>query len=421
MKAVVFSLGCKVNQCEGQSMISALREQGICASDKLGPADFYIINTCSVTAESDRKSRQAVARVLKCNPQANVYICGCSSQNDPAAFTSKQNVRIVSGTGKKAAWIPEILADLSLQGHAGRCIVEEPATQYEDGALPEHTKTRSYIKIQDGCNNFCSYCIVPYLRGRSRSRSIANIVAEAEQAAKFTREIVLTGIDISAYGQDIGESLASLVTQLGKIPVRKRLSSLECTAVNDELLQALQDGGFCDHFHLPLQSGSESVLRRMNRKYTPEFYLSQVQRIRRIFPHAGITADVITGFGGETEEEFLQTEQFVQQVRFSDMHVFPYSERKGTAAYGLPQIDKSIRQARAGRLIGIAEQMRAEFCESRLGSVAQVYAETEEDGRSVGYTSNYIKVYSDLPVGELGTVKLEKIYKEGVQGIRYEK
>ena len=346
MKAVVFSLGCKVNQCEGQSMIAELSKSGIEATDKLVSADFYIINTCSVTGEADRKSRQAVSRVLKLNGNADIYICGCSSQNNPHAFSDKPNVRLVMGTSKRGI-IEKILADRKLPCHAGESIVNAPPSVFEESELPEHTKTRSYIKIQDGCNNFCSYCIIPYVRGRSRSRGIENILREAQQAALVTKEIILTGINVSAYGVDAGSDLCSLVSALGAVPVRKRFSSLECTVISDELLSAMAENGFCDHFHLSLQSGSASVLKRMNRKYTPEFFLSQTERIRKVFPHAGITTDVITGFGGETESEFAETVEFAKAVRFSDMHVFPYSERKGTKACDMPQIDKADRHLRA--------------------------------------------------------------------------
>ncbi len=419
MKAVVFSLGCKVNQCEGQSMITALRARGLDATDKLEPADIYIINTCSVTAEADRKSRQTVSRVLKLNKDASVYICGCSSQNDAEAFCAKQNVLIVSGTGGKNDLVERVLADSA--PHKAVNIVSAPPVKYEDDLSPYHTKTRGYIKIQDGCNNFCSYCIIPYLRGRSRSRSIESIAEEARVAAEHTKEIVLTGIDTSSYGSDIGESLVSLVRRLGGVNIRKRIGSLECTVINDELLDAMAESGFCDHFHLSLQSGSASVLKRMNRKYTPEYYLNKVEKIRKVFPDAGITTDLIAGFGGETESEAVETEDFVRAVRFADIHVFPYSERKGTKAYSFPQTDKSVRQARAARLGNIARELRNGFYADRFGSEYEVYAETSEDGMTVGYTSNYIKVYSNVPVGGMEKVILKNLYKEGVKAVHYEK
>ena len=417
MKAVVFSLGCKVNQCEGQSIISDFEALGIQATDALEFADVYVINTCSVTGEADRKSRQTVARVLKLNPAAAVYVCGCSSQNDYTAFTDKPNVRLIFGTADKSSIARRILDDLSCS-HAPICKVCELPKVYEENTVPEHTKTRAYVKIQDGCNNFCSYCIIPYLRGRSRSRSIDSILTEITVAAKATKEIVLTGIDASSYGKDIGESVTSLVKKLGGVDVRKRFGSLECAVIDRELLEVMAENGFCDHFHLSLQSGSESVLKRMNRKYTPEYFLSKVELIRSVFPHAGITTDVIAGFGGETEEEFLQTVEFVQKVGFSEMHVFPYSERKGTRACALPQIPKSLRQQRANELIKIGKKMQSEFLDGERGRRATVYAETEENGYTVGYTSNYIKVYSSVPLGSMGEIIITEKFKEGVKGER---
>ena len=417
MKAVVFSLGCKVNQCEGQSIISDFEELGVAATDILEFADVYVINTCSVTGEADRKSRQTVARVLKLNPNAAVYVCGCSSQNDYTAFTDKPNVRLIFGTADKSSLARRIISDLSSE-HAPACEVAELPKTYEESTVPEHTKTRAYVKIQDGCNNFCSYCIIPYLRGRSRSRSIDSILSETTLAAKSTKEIVLTGIDASSYGKDIGESITSLVKKLGGIDERKRFGSLECTVIDEELLEAMAENGFCDHFHLSLQSGSESVLKRMNRKYTPEYFISKVELIRSVFPHAGITTDVIAGFGGETEEEYAQTVEFVKKVGFSEMHVFPYSERKGTLACSLPQIPKALRQHRANELIEIGKKLQSEFLDGEIGRRATVYAETEESGFTVGYTSNYIKVYSTVPIGSMEEITITEKFKEGVKGER---
>ncbi len=420
MKAVVFSLGCKVNQCEGQSIISALAAHGIDATDKLEIADFYVVNTCSVTGEADKKSRQAIARVRKLNPSAKIYVCGCSSQNNAVVFAQKQHVRLVFGTSGKMHMVEEILSDLNSNRKTSCCDLFPLSSVYEDDLLPYHTKTRSYIKIQDGCNNFCSYCIIPYLRGRSRSRSINSIVSEAETAAQSTKEIVLTGINVSAFGKDTGESLCALVRHLGHLPVRKRFGSLECTVIDDTLLASMRESGFCDHFHLSLQSGSASVLKRMNRKYSPEFFLDKVRLIRKFFPDAGITTDIITGFGGETEEEFEETVRFAEKAEFSDLHVFPYSERTGTKACSLPQIDMSVRQERATRLIETGKKLHNRFLCSLSGTVREVYAERQENGETVGYTTNYVKVYSSLPVGGLFSVKIQNPYKEGVKATYYE-
>ena len=232
-------------------------------------ADIYILNTCSVTAEADRKSRQTIARALKYNPNARIYVCGCSSQNNPALFADKPNVIMISGSARKMDFVNSILNNCN-ENKIHNNINEIPI-KYEDDLLPYHTKTRSYIKIQDGCNNFCSYCVIPYLRGRCRSRDAESIYKEACLAAQTTKEIVLIGINVSAYGTDTGTNLVSLVKRLGSISARKRIGSLECTVISDELLYAMAENGFCEHFHLSLQSGSESVLKRMSRKYTPDF------------------------------------------------------------------------------------------------------------------------------------------------------
>ena len=416
MKGVVFSLGCKVNTYEGQSILRTLAEAGIEVSDKLEPADFYVLNTCSVTAEADRKSRQAVARMLKLNPNARVYICGCSSQNDPQAYLKKPNVRFVSGVGGKGKLAEAVLADLKIAAHAAQDRTAQLPKTYEDELFPYATRTRSFIKVQDGCNNFCAYCIIPYLRGRSRSRSLESITEEAIAAAAHAKELVLTGVDISAYGKDIGSSLTALVRAFGAVDARKRLGSLECTVVSSELLYAMKESGFCDHFHLSLQSGSETVLGRMNRKYSPAYYLQAVDKIRTVFPNAGITTDVIAGFPEETEEEHKQTVAFIKTVGFSALHVFPYSERAGTVAAKMKQVPKAVRAARAAEIAQVGQSLKESFLRSQLGSSYPVYAETEEDGFTVGYTPNYIKVYTHLQAGELGRVTVQKLYKEGVIG-----
>lgn len=245
LKVVVFSLGCKVNQYEGRAMVEKLEENGFYATDKLEPADAYIINTCSVTAEADKKSRQAVARMLKLNPNAKIYICGCSSQNNPAQYEDKPNIRMIFGSFGKISAISSIMSDIVLDDiHKPLVNVCSMPEKYEDDLSPELTKSRAFLKVQDGCNNFCSYCIVPYLRGRSRSRSIESVVAEAKDVCMKTREIVITGINVSAYGLDCGSSLSELIDALACVPVRKRFGSIECTIITDELLEKMKAAGF---------------------------------------------------------------------------------------------------------------------------------------------------------------------------------
>lgn len=412
MTVSVITLGCKVNECESRSLIAALREMGHVVSEEFISADIYIINTCSVTAEADRKSRQVIGKAVKANPAAKIFVCGCSSQYNPNAYEKYPNVVNISGSSKKSEILHYIMSDIVCDN---RILIREIPQDFEIMRFPSHEKTRDFIKVQDGCNNFCSYCIIPYVRGRSRSRSIDSVKHEAEEAAKHTKEIVLTGIDVSSYGKDIGKSLVDLVNALAEIPVRKRLSSFECTVIDKELLIALKNSGFCDHFHLSLQSGTDCVLKAMNRKYTTEKYFEIVNLIREYFPNAGITTDIIAGFPTETEEDFAETCEFVRKVEFSDMHVFPYSERKGTKAANLPQLPMEDRRKRAHILGEIKAELKRKFLVKQLSKTLNVYFEESKDGEAAGYAENYVRVYGKASRGEIRTVKITELYKEGVR------
>lgn len=415
MKFCVFTLGCKVNRYESDVMIEKLSRCGYEVTDSLEYADTYIINTCSVTAEADKKSRQAVARVLKFNPEARVYIMGCSSQYDFMQFADKPNISLISGTASKAAMLDNIMSDISPLNFPP-CLMAPLPDIYEQEGIPHPSKSRGLLKVQDGCNNFCSYCIIPYLRGRSRSRSLKSIIEEAWLQSRYTDEIVITGINISAYGKDIGSDLTELVKALSVVPVRKRFGSLECGVINDGLLSAMGDCGFCDHFHLSLQSGSDSVLKAMNRHYDSAFYLEKVELIRKYFPNAGITTDIICGFPGETEENHAESMQTVRRARFSGGHVFVYSEREGTPAAKMPQEPKEIRSRRAAQIAELIKAGETEFLTAQRGKTYRVYLEEEEDGWSVGHTSNYIKVYTRCnSLKKSVNLKIGELYKEGVK------
>ena len=417
LKVVVFSLGCKVNQYEGRAMVEKLEENGFYATDKLEPADAYIINTCSVTAEADKKSRQAVARMLKLNPNAKIYICGCSSQNNPAQYEDKPNIRMIFGSFGKISAISSIMSDIVLDDiHKPLVNVCSMPEKYEDDLSPELTKSRAFLKVQDGCNNFCSYCIVPYLRGRSRSRSIESVVAEAKDVCMKTREIVITGINVSAYGLDCGSSLSELIDALACVPVRKRFGSIECTVITDELLEKMKAAGFCDSVHLSMQSGSDGVLKRMNRHYTSREFLDKVALIRKHFPHAGITTDVIVAFPGETEAEFSESMKTVEEAGFLDMHVFPYSIRPGTKAAGMEQVPPQVADERVKRMLELKSKLNKRFIESQLGYEGEVFVEDSEGEYNVGFMPNYIKVYTKAPVGTFSKHKLVKYYKNGAIG-----
>lgn len=418
MKFVVYSLGCKVNQYEGQAMAKRLSECGHDVSTEWEKADVYILNTCSITAEADKKSRQLVAKAARFNPNAPVYICGCSSQYAPEQYQNRPNVRLISGTAAKNAFIEHIMSDI-IGGNLPQTSESAKSLPlcYEDDLLPKATRTRAYIKIQDGCNHFCSYCIVPYLRGRSRSRPLESILAEARAAAAVSRELVLTGIDLSAYGKDIGIDFETLIRALAEIDARKRLGSLECGVISPALLTAMRQSGFCDHFHLSLQSGSDSVLRRMNRHYDIRAFGEKVDMIRDAFPNAGITTDIITGFPEETESEHRQSLENVERIAFSDIHVFPYSQRRGTVAASMRQVPPDVRIARAHVFGELKERLRQNFFDAQRGTEHTVYLETVAGDCAEGYTENYIKTYvSGAAVDTMVRVRLRENYLQGVKG-----
>lgn len=411
MKAVVFSLGCKVNTYEGQAIIKFLEGMGVEASDKIGYADVYILNTCSVTSEADKKSRQAVERLVKYNRNARVLVLGCSAQNEPNRYLSNPCVDAVSGVGGKIEAVKRFMSGIN---NDERFFGADLPDYYEDNLSPAPTKTRGFIKVQDGCDNFCSYCRIPYLRGRSRSRSIESIIKEAKEVALLSKELIMTGINVSDYR---GEGdLSGLILALKDIPVRKRLSSLECEVIDDKLLSAMKESGFCDHFHLSLQSGSDNVLKAMNRRYTAAEFLDKVRLLRDYFPDAAITTDMIAGFPTETESDHLDSMRTAQKAEFAAIHVFPYSEREGTEAARLKQIPKRERARRAAELIELGSKLKAKFLQKNIGKIAEVYAECAVSDLSEGFTSNYIKVYSPLGVGEMGKVRLVSPYLDGLKG-----
>lgn len=419
----VVTLGCKVNQCESASIVAALIKNGYNASEGLSFSDVYVLNTCSVTAEADRKSRQYLTKMRKLNANCKIIVVGCSSQNRAEKFIA-DNVIAIGGTHEKVNFVSNALK--KLQQNNDYSILSDiiPYENIYDSAKigeycyedhPKFDRTRTFVKIQDGCNRFCTYCIIPYLRGRSRSRSVDDILSECEMIE--SEEIVLTGIDMSSYGKDIGVTFPELLKRLSVCKARKRIGSLECEVVDDELLTAMRDGGYCPHFHLSLQSGSNDVLRTMNRKYDTEYYYDKVSLIRRYFPLAGITTDIIVGFPTETAELFEESLDFVKKCAFSDIHVFPYSSRSGTlAAKKYDMLDKNIVAERVKRMLDVKRASHEAFLQKNLGKTYEVYSEINQGVYNVGYTPNYIKVYSAVDCGTLGNVTLIEPYLDGVIG-----
>lgn len=406
-KVCIMTLGCKVNKYESDSLAKILEDKGYTAVDSLQSADIFVINTCAVTAEAEKKSRQMIARCKKFNPNARVLICGCASQKNIDQFKEK-GVEVVTGVAGKTKLV-EVIEN-------GNVDISELPLVYEDDMTAKQSRIRAYIKIQDGCNNFCSYCIIPYLRGRSRSRSLNSILAEANALGNDIKEIVLTGINVTDFKIDGKPGLLKLLQELDKLGKRLRLSSLEETLVSEEFISGLAElKNFCPHFHLSLQSGCDSVLKRMNRKYTTAEFLASVELIRKYFPLAGITTDVIVGFPGESDEEFSQTCEFIKQVRFASLHIFKYSHRSGTVASKLPDLDDKIKSQRSDALEEIKSQLFDEFV--KQNKTGKVLIEEFDGEFYTGYTENYIKCYiksdTDL-VNQIVEVDIGERFKDGV-------
>lgn len=400
MKAVVFTLGCKVNEVESASIAAELENRGWVVSDELSPADIFVLNTCAVTKEAEKKSRQLVARALKFNPNALIYVCGCASQKSEDSFLGK-GVRFVCGASKKQEVINAIVSDFGGESCLSLC-------------PPKQLKTRAFIKIEDGCNNFCSYCVIPYLRGRVTCRTVEDIVEEIKNCT--SPEIVLTGINISAYNAHI-DGLAGLINAINFTDKRIRLGSIECRVIDEKLLSALKGlKDFAPQFHLSLQSGSNAVLKAMNRKYTREEYLAKCDLIYKTFPDAAITTDIIAGFCGETEEDFLDSLSIIEEAKLSRVHAFAFSPREGTKAYSMEDIPKDVKSERLHRLLSAAENAARRYLNQRLGQVYSVIFEDFNGEYTTGYTEGYIKVYVKGNRSGRALVKLISPYLDGAEG-----
>ena len=401
MRVAIYTLGCKVNQYETQALETELERRGHTLVPFTGEADAYIINTCTVTAVSDQKSRQTIRQARKRAPRAVVAVCGCYAQTAPEAVRALE-VDLVMGTGERMAFL-DALEDLARARQA------QPLVRVDD-ALRRRTyeclsagglegRTRAMLKVEDGCVNFCTYCIIPYARGPIRSLPLADAVCEAKRlAGEGYRELVLTGIEISSWGADFrdGSALIDLVEALcaAAPECRVRLGSLEPRTVTEEFCRrAAALPNLCPHFHLSLQSGCDATLRRMGRKYDCARYYESVKLLWDFFDRPGITTDLIVGFPGETEEEFAQTLAFLSRCAFSAMHIFPYSRRSGTPAASMPgQCPNAVKQARARQAAQLAGEMRRAWLERWVGRTLSVLFEEEKDGLWRGHAPNYTEV-----------------------------
>ena len=420
-----YTLGCKVNQYETQAMEQLFRDRGHEIGDFSGGCDGYIINTCSVTAVADKKNRAVIRRCRRDNPAAIIGVCGCYSQHAPEALR-ELDVDVIGGSAQRAEFVDMMLAALENREH--RESVDNALRRREFEVLPAgglEARTRAMLKVQDGCVNFCTYCIIPYTRGPVRSAPLKLAVEQAQGlAAQGYREIVITGIEIASWGVDLPGKppLTELITAVCRaVPAQRiRLGSLEPRVVTREFCETLRDlPNLCPQFHLSMQSGCDTVLQRMKRKYDTARYLESVTLLKEYFPDCAVTTDMIVAFPGETEEEFAESLAFIRRCGFADMHIFPYSRRPGTPADKMPgQHPNAVKEARSKAAIAVAEEMSIAYRQDLVGTLQQVLFEEPEDGFFVGHCPNYVKVYvrgAELH-NEIRTVRITEVHREGVLG-----
>lgn len=421
MDIAIYTLGCKVNQYESQAMERELLRRGHTLVDFDGPADAYIVNTCTVTAVSDKKCRNIIRRARKNAPSAVVAVCGCYAQTDPGAVAAL-GADLVSGSAGRMDFLDRLEGLLRAKG--GQVVtVDSALARREFERLPAGGaagRTRAMLKVEDGCVNFCAYCVIPYARGPVRSLPLAEAAEQARALARESyREIVLTGIEISSWGHDLktGQALIDLVEGVcGAAPgLRVRLGSLEPRTVTEDFCRrAAALPNLCPHFHLSLQSGCDATLARMNRKYDTARYYESIRLLREYFPDPGVTTDLITGFPGETEEEFARTLEFIRRCAFTAMHVFPYSRRPGTPADTMPgQVPREEKEARARAAIALGLDMERRWLEGQAGRTLPVLFEEEKDGLWQGHAPNYALVRAQ---GEALHNRLVNVKITGVEG-----
>ena len=421
MKFAFFTLGCKVNLFETQALSQLAQARGHEIVDK--GADAVIVNTCTVTSVSDHKNIRAFHKLRRDNPNAVIAACGCFAQTDPERVRATGEIDLICGTRNRAQVIG--LCEQAVSGQAVQVHESEDSGFETLPAGIPHGRTRALLKIEDGCNNFCTYCIIPYARGRVRSMPLNAAVEQARGlAAEGYREIVINGIEISSWGWEWknGSCLRQLLAALCEaVPgVRIRLGSLEPRTIDEAFCKTLSGyANLCPQFHLSLQSGSDTVLKRMHRKYDTARYLESVRLLRKYFPGCAVTTDLIVGFPGETEEEFAESLEFLKTCGLSMFHIFPYSRRKGTPAADMPdQIPNAVKERRAAEAASAAAELEAAYHASMLGTTQQVLFEQEEDGLYAGHAMNYVKVYVQAAQlhNELRAVRVTDLCRDGVFG-----
>lgn len=398
--AAIMTLGCKVNKYESEAVEELLLGEGYQMVDFLESADVYVINTCTVTAMSEKKSRQMIRRTKKLNPQSIVVVMGCYSQKSPEEIFNIDEVNIVLGTSQRHALIEE----LKKSSHEDKKIVVDDIMKIRDFEEMKinnvSDRTRALVKVQDGCDRYCSYCIIPYTRGPVRSRSLDNIIDEVYRLAQNGyKEVVLTGIHVASYGKDMEGAqigLADVIEKISEIQGihRIRTSSVEPLIITRDFMERVSKiPAFCDHFHLSMQSGSDAVLKRMNRRYSAKEYEEAVDLIRNFYPDAAITTDVIVGFPSETKEEFDETRAFLEKIKLYETHIFKYSPREGTKAIAFgDNVSGTDKNERSNILIGLSNKNKSEFNQNTLGKELEVLFENSDADYYYGHTKNYIKV-----------------------------
>jgi len=417
-KAAYFTLGCKLNFAETSALGKQLAEQGIRKIQPGEIADICIINTCSVTELADKKCRQAIRKISRQHPGAFVVVVGCYAQLKPDEASRIEGVNLVLGTGQKA----DILHHLTHRENDSKIVVSPVKSIHEFvPSCSKEDRTRHFLKVQDGCDYFCSYCTIPFARGRSRNGKIADLVKMAEEVgAEGGKEIVLTGINIGDFGKSTGETFFDLIRALDQVESieRFRISSIEPNLLSDEIIEfVVHSQRIAPHFHIPLQSGSDEILRLMRRKYDTRLFVSKIKKIKELLPDAFIGVDVIVGLRGEKEDYFEATEQLIESLPVSQLHVFTYSERQGTQALNIDYVvDPKIKQERSRRLLELSNRKLSAFYQSQIGTVHKVLFEHTPRGHAMhGFTENYLKVeadYDSLWINKLKTVTLNGFDEE---------
>lgn len=416
MKVGIYTLGCKVNTYESEYVASLFKEKNYIISDFDDICDIYVINTCSVTNQSDSKSRKIINQAIRRNPNACVVAMGCYTQANKDIQID--GVDILIGNKDKSK-IVELVEKYLFTKNKIVNLYEDLGLEFEDMEISNFEgRTRAFVKIQDGCENFCSYCIIPYVRGKCRSKKRDKVIEEITTLVQNGyKEIVLTGIHTGNYGRDLDTDFGSLLKDIVNIPglYRLRISSIEITELTDEVLNIIKNNSvIVDHLHIPLQAGSDVILEKMNRKYDKQYFKEKIKSIRNIRPDISITTDVIVGFPGETDELFQESYNFCEEINFSKIHVFPYSIRKGTPASKFKdQIDGNIKKERARRLIELSNKLEEKYMNKFIGRELEVLIERNKDGICLGHTSNYLLVKLN------GSYNSEEIVKVLISDIDY--